>query len=81
MTQGESVIIHPMTGGRFHALIGDGTLDRAERTRAVYEMIEADEPIHGSWMDPNHGGADADRAHATVLHLAGRHAVCAVEAR
>jgi hypothetical protein len=74
----ESVIIRPMGGGDFHALIGIGDMSGSALTRAVYELIEAGEPIHGTWI--NYREEEADPTHTTVLHLAGRHAVTWVSA-
>jgi hypothetical protein len=75
----ESVIIRPMGGGDFHALVGDGNIPNgADRTRAVYEMIEADEPIHGTWID--YRGNESNPTHTTILHFAGRHAVMWIKA-
>jgi hypothetical protein len=77
--ENESVIVRPMGGGDFHALIGDGsTLTREDRTRAVYDMIDSREPLHGTWID--YRDQESDPTHTTVLHLAGRHAVMWVSA-
>lgn len=76
----QSVHIHMMGGGVFHALIGDESMSPAGRTRATYDLIEGDTPIYGSWRDPERSHVDLDPTHATVLHIAGRHAVRDVQA-